>query len=140
LRHASDTSQALASSVIVGSLPGTRAIVERSHQAFHHGALDAALDRLMVQPQRPADRKKRRIFPIGQQYSRPLDPARRLGSRLRYRSQFRRILISERQFNRPPPRRHDFNSAPSWAHAAYIGIRKPQMNPSVMTTFMESIV
>jgi hypothetical protein len=42
----------------------TRAIVERRHRAFDHGALDAALDRLMVQPQRPADRKKRRIYSI----------------------------------------------------------------------------
>src|SRR5580698_3374713 len=90
--------------------------------------------------QRPTDRKKRRIFPIRQQYSRSLDPACRLGSRLRYRSQLRRILIAERQFNRPPPRRHDFNPAPLWVHAAYMGIRKPQMNPSVMTTFMESNV
>jgi hypothetical protein len=50
---------------------------------FHDRALDAALDRLMVQPQRPADRK--RVFPIGQQYARSLDPARRLRSRLCYR-------------------------------------------------------
>ena len=85
----------------------TRAIVKRSHWAFDHGALDAALDRLMVQPQCPTNRKKRGIFPIGQQYSRPLDPARRLSPRLRYRSQFRCILIPERQFNRSPPRCHD---------------------------------
>ena len=105
---------------------GTRAIVERSHRAFDHGALDAALDCLMVKPQRPTNRKKRRILPIGQQYSRPLDPARRLRSRLRDRSQFRRILISERQFNRPPPRSHDLHSAPFQAHATYIGARKPR--------------
>jgi hypothetical protein len=47
----------LASSVIVGSLPA-RTIVERSHRAFRHGALDAALDRLMMQPECPTDRKK----------------------------------------------------------------------------------
>jgi hypothetical protein len=87
---------------------GTQAIIECCHRAFDHGALGAALDRLMVQPERPADRKKRRVFSVGQQYSCPLDPARRLGSRLRYRSQFRRILIYERQFNRSPPRCHDF--------------------------------
>jgi hypothetical protein len=34
-------------------------------------------------------RKKRWVFPIRQQYPRPLDPARRFGSRLRYRSQLR---------------------------------------------------
>ena len=33
--------------------------------AFGHGAFDAALDRLMMQPERPSYRK-RRVFPIGQ--------------------------------------------------------------------------
>jgi hypothetical protein len=106
-RHASATSRALAFSVIVGSRPGARAIVERRHWALGHGSFDAALDRLMMQSERPRYRKKRRGLPIGQQYPRPLDPASRLGSRLRDRSQLRRIRISERQFNRPPPRCHD---------------------------------
>jgi hypothetical protein len=56
----------------------TRAIIERSQRAFGHGSLDAALHGLMMQTQRPTDRKKRRVFPIGQQYSRALDPACRL--------------------------------------------------------------
>jgi hypothetical protein len=60
---------------------GARAIVERRHRAFGHGALDAALDRLMMQSERPANPKKREVFPIGQQYPRPLDPARQFGSR-----------------------------------------------------------
>ena len=118
---------------------GTRAIVERGHRAFDHGALDATLDCLMVKPQRPTNRKKRRILPIGQQYSRPLDPACRLGPRLRDRIQLGRILVSERQFNRPPPRRHlinPFSKPPS----AYIGSLKRRMNPPLMTTFMESVV
>jgi hypothetical protein len=84
-----------------------RAIVERSHRAFGHGALDATLDGLMMQAERPADRKKRRILPIRQQYPRAFDPARRLRPRLRDQSQPRRILFSERQFNRPTPRCHD---------------------------------
>jgi len=74
---------------------GARAIVARSHRAFDHGALDAALDGLMMQSERPTDRKKRWIFPIGQQYPRSFDPARRLRLRLRYRPQLRRLLISE---------------------------------------------
>jgi hypothetical protein len=45
-----------------------RAIVERRHRAFGHRASDAALDRLMMQPEVP--QKKRRVFPIGQQYPR----------------------------------------------------------------------
>jgi len=36
---------------------------------------------LMMQTQRATNRKKRRVFPIGQQYPRPLDPACRFGSR-----------------------------------------------------------
>jgi hypothetical protein len=64
-------------------LTRTWAIVERSHRAFDYGALDAALDCLMVKPQRPTNRKKRRILSIGEQYSRPLDPACRFGPRLR---------------------------------------------------------
>jgi hypothetical protein len=94
---------------------GARAIVERSHRAFNHGALDATLNGLVMQSERPTDRKKRRIFPIGQQYPRSFDPARRLRSRLRYRFQLCRILISERQFNRPPPRCHDLD--PQFGHS-----------------------
>ena len=62
------------------------AVVQRRYRAFGHGALDAALDRLMMQSERPAHRKKRGLFPIGQQYPRPLNPAPRLRSRLSYRS------------------------------------------------------
>jgi hypothetical protein len=47
------------------------AIIERGQRAFGHGALDAALDRLMMQPERSAHRKKRWVFSIGQQYPRP---------------------------------------------------------------------
>jgi hypothetical protein len=90
----------------------TRAVVEGSDRAFDYGALNAPLDGLMMQSERPTYRKKRRVFPIGQQYPRPFDPARRLRSRLRDQPQFRCILIPERQFNRPPPRRHDLHSAP----------------------------
>ena len=96
----------------------TRTIFERRHRTLHHGPLDAALDRLVVQPQRPADREKRRIFPIGEQYSRPFNPTRRLGPRLRDRPQLSRILVSQRQLDRPTPRRHKFNPAPLWTDAA----------------------
>jgi hypothetical protein len=41
---------------MVGAPAGTRG--ERRHRAFGHGAFDAALDRLMMQPERPAYRKK----------------------------------------------------------------------------------
>src|SRR5271168_1423846 len=119
---------------------GARAIVERSHRAFGHGAFDAALDRLMMQSERPAYRKKRRALPIGQQYPCPLDPACRLGSRLRYRSQLPRIRISERQFNRPPPRCH--NLPPRSIFGSWGVYRNPNNRDESpeMTTFMESVV
>jgi hypothetical protein len=125
---------------MVGSPTGARAIIERSHRAFSHGALDAALDGLMMQSQSPADCKERGIFSISQQYPRPLDPARRLRSRLRYRSQLRRIRISERQFNRPPPRCHDLPSCSIMGTRDLYRGPKTKMNPLLMTTFMESIV
>jgi hypothetical protein len=117
-----------------------RAIVERSQRAFDHGALDAALDGLMMQPERPTDRKKRWVFPIGQQYPRSFDAVRRLRSRLRYRSQLRRILISERQLNRPPPRCHRLPLRSILGTRDLYRSSKIRMNPPIMTTFMESIV
>ena len=108
---------------------GARAIIQRSQRAFGHGALDAALDRLMMQPECPADRKKRGVFSIGQQYPRPLDPARRFSARLRYRSQLRRISFSKRQLNRPPPRCHDFSSRSLVGTRDICGNPKTKMNP-----------
>jgi hypothetical protein len=117
---------------------GARAIVQRSYRAFNHGALDAALNGLMMQSERSTNRKKRRVFPIGQQYPCSFDPARRLRSRLRYRFQLCRILVSQRQFNRPPPRCHDLT--PSLGTRDLYRSPRIKMNPPVMTTFMESIV
>ena len=79
---------------------GPRAIIKRCQRAFRHRPLDATLDALVMQPERLPHGKKRGVFPIRQQYPRPLDPARRFGSRLRNRCQLRRIRICERQFNR----------------------------------------
>src|SRR5262249_44457541 len=106
----SDVSHALASMVIVGSLPGrgrssSAAIGPSTTARFY-----ATLDGLMMEAERSAYRKKRRVFPIRQQNPRPLDPARRFGSRLRYRPQPLYIRISERQLNRPPPRCHSLQS------------------------------
>ena len=81
-------------------------IIKRRHRPFGHRALDAALDRLMMQSERLPHCKKRGVFPIRQQYPRPLDPTRRFRPRLRDHSQFRRIRIIERQLNRAPPRGH----------------------------------
>jgi hypothetical protein len=59
---------------------------------------------------------------------------------LRHRPQHHYVRISERQFNRPPPRCHYFSilrvKAPD---PKYRNLRR-RMNPPLMTTFMESIV
>jgi hypothetical protein len=88
---------------------GPRPIIERRHRTIGQCPLDAALDRLMVHPNSLSHRKKGRVFPVGQQNSRPPDPARRLRPRPRNRSQSRRILLTHRQFNRLPPSRHDLD-------------------------------
>jgi hypothetical protein len=56
-----------------------------------------------------ATAKKRPVFPVGEQYSRPLDPARRLRPRPRHHTQPGHILLAERQFDRLPPSRHEIN-------------------------------
>jgi hypothetical protein len=72
--------------VIVGSLPGRGRSSSAAIGAFDHRPFYATLDGLMMEAERSAYRKKRRVFPIRQQNPRPLDPARRFGSRLRYRT------------------------------------------------------
>src|SRR6266545_3723776 len=117
-----------------------RAIVQRRHGAFDNSPLNAALDRLMMQSERLAHRKKRRVLPVSPQDSRPLDPARRFSSRLRYRAQVLQIRISERQLDRPSPRCHTVQSFDSKSPTAHIGSPKRQMNPMLMTTLKESVV
>jgi len=87
-----------------------RAIVQGGHRTLDHSLLNATLHRLMMQTKRLGHREKRRILPITQQYPRPFDPTRRFGSRLRHRPQLLYVRLSERQFNRPPPRRHSIQS------------------------------
>jgi hypothetical protein len=61
----------------------TRVLTEATGDSIAGGRgreLDAALDRLMIQPERPTHGEKRRVFPMGQQYPRPLDPACRFRS------------------------------------------------------------
>ena len=48
-------------------LAGARAIVQRRHRAFDHGPFNTTLNCLMMQSERLAHRKKRRVFPIRQE-------------------------------------------------------------------------
>jgi hypothetical protein len=60
----------------------------------------------MMQSEPAPHCKKRWILSVRQQYPRPLDPACRFRSRMRYRPQLRPIRVFERQLDRPPPRCH----------------------------------
>jgi hypothetical protein len=108
---------------------GARAIVERGHRAFRHSALDAALDRLMMQPERPTYRKKRRVFPIG------------LAGSVRDCAIDLNFAVSESPSDNSIARRH----AAMTPYPLILGTRdlnrcsKTQMNPPLMTTFMESL-
>jgi hypothetical protein len=115
------------------------AIVRCSHPAFGHGAFNAVLDRLMMQAEPAPGRKKRWILSIRQQDPRPLNPARRFRSRLRYRPQLCRMRIFERQLDRPPPRRHGVQPLVPKPLTLCRGLMR-QMNPSFVTTSMEAIV
>src|SRR5437879_3293033 len=79
--------------------------------------LNAALDGLMMHTQSMSYRKERGVSPVRQQHPCPLDPARRLRSRPRYRNQPRHIFISDRQFNRLPPCCHDLQPRPCESEA-----------------------
>lgn len=56
-------------------------VVERRQRAKGNRPLDATLDGLMMYAERAPHREERWFVSIGQQHLRPLDPARRLGSR-----------------------------------------------------------
>jgi hypothetical protein len=81
LSHASDTSQALASGVIVGSLPGLGRSSAIYQRPIGQRPFGAALDRLMMHPSPLSQRQKRRVFATSQKHLRTLHPARRLGTR-----------------------------------------------------------
>jgi hypothetical protein len=112
----------------------TRAIIERSHWAFHHGALNAALDRLMVQPQCPTNRKKTTDLPDRPAIFAPARP----GSVAIDLS----FAVSSSSSDDSIARRHAAMTSPR----SIVGLRgiyrspKIQMKPFIVTTFMEAAV
>ena len=86
-----------------------RQIVERRDRTMSQRPFNTALDSLMVHPRSLCHRKEGRVFLIGEQHARPLDPPCRLASRTCNHAQCRHILLANRQFHRLPPRRHDLN-------------------------------
>jgi hypothetical protein len=119
-------------------LAGPRQVVERCHRTIGQRPLNAALHGLMMHAQSLPYRKKRRVFPVGQQHPRPFDPARRFRPRARNRPQRRQILFANRQFDRPPPSRHHVNSR-FRIKAERLQVTPEKMNPAHMIGFMESM-
>jgi hypothetical protein len=119
-------------------LARSRAIIECRHRTIGQRPLNAALDGLMMHTQSMSDRKERGVFPVGQQHPRPLDTARRLRSRPRYRNQPRHIFISDRQFNRLPPCCHDLQPC-SCESEARVQAVMDHVNPAEMISSKESM-
>jgi hypothetical protein len=116
-------------------LAGSRSVIKRPHRTIGHRPLDAALDRLMVDPKPASDRKERQLLTIHEQHPRPLDPARRLSSRARNGGQPCNLLVGHRQVDRMPPSCHD---ATPHSPNRKRGIR--EQSTGSMTGFMESVV
>src|SRR6516225_3277791 len=113
-------------------------VIECPHRAIDHRPFNAALDGLMMHTQGMSYRKERGVFPVGQQHPHPIDPARRLCSRPRYRNQPRHIFISDRQFNRLPPCCHDLR--PRFCESeARVQVIMDHMNPAQMINSKESM-
>ena len=94
-------------------LARSRSVIECRQRAIGQRPLDAALDRLMMDPKSLPNRKERRILAVGEQHLRPLHPARRLGARPRNARQLFNLLIAHRQLDRLPPSCHDATPRPS---------------------------
>jgi len=119
-------------------LAGPRPIIERRQRTQDQRPLDTALNGLMVRADRPSHLKKGWLVPVDQQHPRPLDPARRLGSRAGNRAQRRQILLAHRQFDRLPPSRHDFK--PRFRiKAQKLQAMSRKMNPGYVIGFTESM-
>jgi hypothetical protein len=92
----------------------------------------------MVRTHGPPHRKKRRVFPVGQQNPRSLDPARRFRSRAGNRAQRCQILLANCQFDRQPQPRHDLKTR-FRIKAARLQAMSAKMNPAHMISFKESM-
>ena len=83
-------------------------------------------------------RKEGRVFTVGQQHPRPLDPARRFRSRARNRNQLSQIIFSGRLFNHLPPCCHDLRARSTNQKPRVQGITS-QLNPTQIIGFMETM-
>ncbi|MGQ0446316.1 MAG: hypothetical protein ACT4O2_14630 [Beijerinckiaceae bacterium] len=117
---------------------GPWAVVQGRQWAKGRGPLDAALDGLMLHAEQTAHREERRVRSLGQKHARPLDPARRFGSRPRHRHQLRHDFFSNAHFDHKPRRRHD--ARPRFTnHQTKLHNIAAQKNPAQMIGSMESV-
>jgi hypothetical protein len=106
---------------------GARVIVQRSHRAFNHGALDSALKRSADAVRAPDPPQTTTGLPGGKAISVLVPPGSPAPFVIALSIQLCRILISERQFNRPPPRCHDLT--PSLSTRDLYRNPRIEMNP-----------
>jgi hypothetical protein len=111
-------------------------VIEGRQGAKGQCPLNTALNGLMMDAKALPDRKERRILIVGEQHSRPCNPARGLGSRARKGCQTSNLLIGHRQIDRLPPPCHF--ATPRSANRKR-GIREQPIS-SMTANFMESVV
>ena len=98
----------------------SRAVVQGRGHAMAQRPIDAALHRLMVNTERPADGEKRRVVAVAQQHARALHSARRFPPRPGHPPQPRNLVVADPQIHTPPRRRHDRSPRPYPAQAYQI--------------------
>ena len=117
-------------------LARSRSVIECRQRAIGQRPFDAALYRLMMDPETLSHRVERRLLSVPEQHLRPRHSARRLGSRARNLRQLSNLLIGHRQLDRMPPSCHD--ASPRLIDRKR-GIHQP-ITSSITAAFMESVV
>jgi hypothetical protein len=111
-------------------------VIESRQRAIGQHPLDTALDGLMMHANPLPHRIERGIRLVRQQYLRPLNAMRRLGSRARNSCQLLNLFVGHRQFHHLTPSCHD--AAPRLIN------HKPGIHElipgSMLAGFMESVV
>jgi len=92
----------------------------------------------MMHAKETPHRKEGRVIPLGQKHARPLDPARRFGSRSRNRHQSCHPFVSNGQLDHKPPRRHAARPR-STNHPSKLNRIAAKENLAHMIGFKESV-
>jgi hypothetical protein len=119
--------------------PRPRAVIERRQHAQSFGSPHAALDSLVRHTDVSSNRVKGLRLTVGEQHSRPLDPAGWFRPRPGKPRQFRHLLVRERQLNNPPRSRHDPKASFNKSLNDAINVSPSRWNPSDMSDSKESV-